>query len=126
MDFTRPLSGVKVFRPVTDFRLWASQSGCSCDSYKTALKKIGGIGPDHMVQMLRTLFCGHNQVMFQRTAAAWKSNQIILSDSNIVLHILKDVMILKFFHWSLHHTPSTMNQSQFRSKIHSKSRLPTW
>ena len=57
----------------------------------------GGIGPDHIVQLLRTPFCGCNQVMMQRAAAAWKSNQIILSDSNIVLHILKDVMILQFF-----------------------------
>ena len=47
--------------------------------------------------MLRTLFCRCNQVMFQRNAVAWKSNQIILSDSNIVLHILKHVVILKFF-----------------------------
>ena len=54
---------------------------------------MGGIGPDHnIVQLLRTLFC---EVMFQRKAAAWKSNQIILSD--VVLHILKDVMILQFF-----------------------------
>ena len=75
---------------------------------------------------LYLVFCGHNQVMFQRNAAAWKSNQIILSDGNIVLHILKDVVILNFFHWSLNHTLSTMNQSQFRSKIHSKSRPPTW
>ena len=35
-------TGVKVFRPVTDFRLSASQSGCSCDSCRSALKKIGG------------------------------------------------------------------------------------
>ena len=50
-------TGVKVFRPVTDFRLSASQSGCSCDSCRSALKKIGGgIGPDPIIQLLRTLF----------------------------------------------------------------------
>ena len=82
---------------------------------------MGGIGPDHnIVQLLRTLFC---EVMFQRKAAAWKSNQIILSD--VVLHILKDVMILQFF--SLVLTSHTLNQnrSQSRSKIHSKTRPPT-
>ena len=74
-------------------------------------KKIGGgIFPDHIIQLLRTLFCGRNQVMFQRNAAAWKSNQIILSDSNIVLHILKDVMILKFF--SLVLTSHTLDHEQ--------------
>ena len=58
---------------------------------------MGGICQDHIVQLLRTLFCLCNQVMFQHNAASWKSNQIILSDSNIVLHILKDVVILQFF-----------------------------
>ena len=111
--------GVKVFRLCLSV-------GCYCDSYRSALKKGGGIGPYHIVQLLGTLFCGRNQVMFQHNAAAWKSNQIILSNSNIVLHILKDVMILKIFSLVLHQTPSTMNQSQFRSKIHSKSRPPTW
>ena len=74
----------------------------------------GGIGPDHIVQLLRTPFCGRSQVMFQRNAAAWKSNQIILSDSNIVLHVIKDVMILKFFSLvltshTLDHEPITVS-----------------
>ena len=79
-------------------------------------KKWGGgaIGPDHIVQLLRTPFCGCNQVMFQRNAAAWKSNQMILSDSNIVLLILKDVMILQFFSLvltshTLDHEPITVS-----------------
>ena len=54
----------------------------------------GGAGTDYIVQLLRSLFCGCNQVMFQRNAAVW--NQIILSDSNIVL-ILKGIMILQLF-----------------------------
>ena len=42
VGFCDSIAWVKVFRPVTDFRLCASQSGCSCDSCRSALKKIGG------------------------------------------------------------------------------------
>ena len=34
-------------------------------------------------------------------------------------------MMLQFFHWYLQLTPTTVNQSWFRNKNHSKSRPPT-
>ena len=73
--------------------IFASQSGCSCNLCRCALKNGEGVGPDHCTIVY---FWIQRNNMFQLNMAAWKSNHIILLDSNIVLHNL-DVMMLQFF-----------------------------
>ena len=91
------ISGVQVFHLEMDFRL------IPCDSCRSALKNWGGGGgPDRIAQMF------------------------ICEFSNIVLHIIEDIMIYYFFFIGAYIIPPTMTQSWFHSRIYVKSRPPTW
>ena len=102
-------AGVKVFRLQTDFRLCLSV-WLFLSFVQICNKKMWGGRRSHIVHFVDvTKFdpaqCGCLEVY---------SNQILLSDTNIVLHILKDVMILQFFllvleSHTLDHEPITVS-----------------